>query len=66
MTVRQGEREEELMLESRRSRPIGGGAVTSMRTHTPTRPPVSKTKSVEIEKFERKKTGARAGVRHVS
>ena len=28
--------------------------------------PVSKAKSAEIEKFERKKTGARAGVRHVS
>ena len=27
---------------------------------------VSKAKSVEIEKFERKKTGARAGVRHLS
>ena len=27
---------------------------------------VSKAKSAEIEKFERKKTGARAGVRHVS
>ena len=31
------------------------------------RPPVSKAKSAEIENYERKqKTGARAGVRHVS
>jgi len=27
--------------------------------------PVGKAKSAAIEKFERKKTGARAGVRHV-
>ena len=29
-------------------------------------PAVPKAKSAEIEKFERKKTGARTGVRHVS
>ena len=65
---------------ARRAQRRGGGRLGVLRACAPlsihVRPgageaneaqgPVSKAKSAEIEKFERKKTGARAGVRHVS